>query len=363
MEGSAAADSISVNQWNLEALSVNSKHIQPDSIATGMIQVGSVGSDELAAGAVGTTTIADGAINTDKLQALAVTAAKIAGDTITSSQLATNAITSAEITAGAVTSGKISVSNLADINTLFAGSITISAAAGGGEPSTGVYITSTRIKMLQSSVVKVDINAATGYYYFKGELHCTKITVDSNADNSVNFGSSITVGGNIIINTSSVDGRIYFDGSGGYSYIDYDSSIGGYPLMGTVFNRSSGAVGMVMGTADWTEMSGAPSIYIQDGSIYLQGSGSYGPNTTTRDVNIKIGTNSGNRFSLQRGSSETIWVDGNSELVKFSGGIMVDADSTVGIVYFGNSGDNYLLDASGHLYWYSSAHSGGVHIG
>ena len=339
-DGSTAQDSISVNRWNLEALSVNDKHIQPDSITTGMIVVGSVGTDELANNAVTSTKITNGAVVTDKLDALSVTGAKIAGTTITGDKISGLTITGDKIASNTIESGKLNITNVADISTLFAGSITISAASGGGEPSTGVYITASRFKMIQSSTVMVDMNPSSSYYYFKGEIHCTKITVESNASNSINVGADTTIGGNLSVNGeiavrtgTTYDAKVSFDGYLGSRKVWYDYSANEVLLQNQV--ASSSKVRILGYNAEINAGSSQASISVT-GSVAI---------TASDDITISIGTGSLDHFALRRGTTEVLYFDGDDSDIYIANHLRLPASKAI---YFGT---NYLINIGSDIYW------------
>jgi hypothetical protein len=74
--------------------------------------------------------------------------------------------------------------------------------------------------MKKSGVTKVNIDTSTDTYYVAGELYATRFTVIANAANSVTFGASITVDGNITLRPTAVSGYIYW----GSVYLGYNGT-------------------------------------------------------------------------------------------------------------------------------------------
>lgn len=329
------AENVLVNRWNLEAGSINDKCIEPGAITTSKIQVGGITA----------TLIEDGAITTDKLDALSVTGQKVRAHTLTGDHIEAGSITADEIDVSSIDVGDLTCTNLADISTLFAGSITITADGAGGEPNTGVHITSTRLRMLAGGIAMVDLNAGAGTYYFKGEVYATKVTVPASADNSVDLSlgthvlaTSITVGaqtlGDIQNNATTGAGRnrTFYQASAptasntGDLWLDSDAtpptlyrwngSAWTTQEIGTVSHTyaqaSQPASGMVAGDL-WVDTDDGNKLYRYSGSTW----------TAYRDAGAAAGA------TAVQPKTGVVDVDGNKNITRITtSGVTISSSST-----------------------------------
>lgn len=317
LAGTTAQDSISINQWNLEALSVNDKHISPNAITT----------DKIVVGAVTSTILEDGAVTTAKLNALSVTAEKIA----------VNAVTTDKIYALAVTSGKINVGTLsaisANMGTITAGTLNLVSG------TTGIYMSPTQIYAKVSGVTKMDFNVSGGVYYVAGEIVADKITVTENAANSVTFGADITINGDILLQDSATSGYIRFDGTGGSRRIGYDS------VLDAIFILNSNSTGEVLLQVSSSTAYAGNFLQVDNTEIELNTNAG---GSTTSDIVLRIGSNAGNRMRFYRSATEVMWFDGNSSIVHFASYIYVEG----GTLALNSAGSRYFYLSGNDVYWW-----------
>ena len=255
MIGTVAQDSVSVNQWNLEALSVNEKHIAPASIST----------EKLVIGAVTSVIIEDGSVSADKIAAATITGNKIAANTIQGSNIQSDTITGTQIYGSTLSA--IS----ANLGTVTAGTLNLVDGS-----NTGIYISPVQILAKVGGTTKLNFDVVGGTYYVAGEILANKVTITSNAANSVNFGADITIGGNVYMETLSAGeyNKIYWDGSGGtrlifWSSTNYFTMING-DASGRALLQAGGGASYPAGTYVMAS-AGTNTVYVAAGTISLAG--------------------------------------------------------------------------------------------
>ena len=185
---------VAVNQAELKAMAANidGKDTYPQSVTTQRMNIGeamTVG-DQIQ--------ITDGSITANYLGADSVTTEKIFAGAVTASEMSVSTLSSISANLGTITSGSLSVG---------AGGVAI------GSGSTGIGIINNVFTMVTGGVVKVRLDGVAGTAYFAGEVSASKFTVLENDENSVNFGVSVVIGGDIILNQYSASNSIYFSGS------------------------------------------------------------------------------------------------------------------------------------------------------
>lgn len=198
---------VAVNQQvakDLRAANVDGKDIYPSRVFTKDLAL------ETALTVGSGVSIGDGEIVSDML----------AADSVTTAKIDAGAVTATEISTGAVTSTKINVSDLANIASIYTGSITVGTSGTIGSASTGGWFTPSRLLMKNSGTTKVDLNTTANTYYFAGEVVASKITIAENAANSCTFGADMTVNGDLILTENGTPQYIkYTDATSGNKWI------------------------------------------------------------------------------------------------------------------------------------------------
>ncbi len=103
--------------------------IQATTITANQIAADTITANEITANTITASEIAANTITASEIAATTITATEIAANTITAGQIAANAVDTSELNAGAVTATRMTISNLADIATLIAGSMTVGNAS------------------------------------------------------------------------------------------------------------------------------------------------------------------------------------------------------------------------------------------
>jgi hypothetical protein len=355
---------IGENQATLEALrnaNIDGQDVFPQSVSTRRFSAedgafsGNIYSGGMLVGANGVTVTSDPDLGTP------ATGLHIASSTLQLIKSGVAQVTLNGTTGDATFIGAVTATSGTFTGTIqatagyFVGSITIGTDVSVGGAATGTWLTNTRLLMKYGGASKIDFNTATNTYNFSGGT----ITAMS----SVNFGTSITIGGDIVMNATSVDGKIRFDGPSGNIYIDYDAVFGSISAFGLVDTAASSSdiIGIGQGSASWTTLMNCPYIIINAGSIDINTSGASGPNSSTRDIQIDIGTGSGNTFALKRGGTDVMSFNGNSSTVTFGGAIV--GNSTIGTstgFYGPHKSTGGLARSNGSFTFYAAATSGGA---
>jgi len=310
IEGQGPISNVATNLADMAAeakMNIDGKSVRPEEVITKRLYL----SENIQVGGEGAfVTIGDGTITGQMLvstEAIITSGVQIGNGLVTATKVDIAELSSISANLGTITAGTINTNN-----------VTI-GAGGSGAPTTGVGITATRIVGTVDGVTKLDIDTEAGTYYFKGEVVADKVTIVSNANNSVVFGTSITIDGELIMKASNTDGRIRFDGASGTRYLDYDETYAtwGASVLALV-NGGSGSVGMFQGGSVFADV---PHIDIEGGDIVITNYASGGDYGTTRGIILSIGTAAGNYFYLNRGATTVMYFNGNSSNVTFAGKI------------------------------------------
>lgn len=142
------------------------------------------------AGSIITTQIKDDAITTPKIIAGAVTATQIAAATITAAKIAVGTITGDRISANTITGDKITTSDLTTATITLNGG----ALKAGNPPTTGLLMNSQGLRLYQSGVQTIILDAATGNATFSGTVSGANITATSTIQGSTISGAVISGG-------------------------------------------------------------------------------------------------------------------------------------------------------------------------
>jgi hypothetical protein len=202
-----------------------------------------------------------------------------------------------------------------------AGGMTITSDPDLGTPNTGLYLDSSVLYLIKDGVATVTLNGTTGTATFTGAIYATSgtFTGDISAStissmSSVDFGTNVTIGGDLFLNGADFSGKVVFDGATQAAYINWDETIEYLDIRN---NRSFGGIGI--STAGGTILSLSDELK----RIYLAATESLGVDA---DIDLVIGDTAGSTFKVARGIGTTVMsFVGNSNTVTFAGNIIVGA--------------------------------------
>lgn len=227
---------------------------------------------------------------------------------VTAQYIGSDAVTTEKIYAGAVTATEMTISSLssisANLGTITSGSIAIgSGGASIGDATAGVSISSNVIRCIKDGVATVQINGSDGSAYFNGEVVASKVTISSNAANSVDFGADVVINGNLIMQDTPGSTYIYLDqnsGSAALSFAVEDASHSNVMLQ----YSSNTIYGTVMLSA-------------------LKSGTGCSASVGWEDMTLTIPAAAASVFSLKEGSTTVMSFAGNSTAVTFAGNVAV----------------------------------------
>ncbi len=194
--------------------------------------------------------------------------------------------------------------------------IDITSEDDGAEPATGIHISGSKIRLIKAGVDMITLDGTTGDGTFKGAITASTIA----AMDSVNFGTDITINGDILLQDSATTGYLRFDGPGGKRRIGWDSATDSIFIL-----NSDATAEIIMQVTSDTAYAGN-YMRVTDSIIKLSTNAG---GSTTADMELAIGTAAGNSFTLKRGTTTVVSFAGDASLVTFTGDIKVNSGPTI----------------------------------
>ena len=216
-DGNAVLDDIQITRWNLERNSITAKHITSSAITTDKIAADAITADHISADSVGTRALTADSVTARELAAESVSADDIVAGSITTEKLDAGAVTTDKLDAGAVTADKIDVAELsaisADIGTIELGTILVDTGGvlitsdpAGGTPTTGIVVTDSAIKLINSSAEVMVLDGAAGEFTIRTASSGARVQMDADGleiyDASDEIGTELTASGLALYNQS-----------------------------------------------------------------------------------------------------------------------------------------------------------------
>ena len=244
----------------------------------------------------------------------------------------------------------------------FVGSITIGSDQTVGGAATGVWLTNTQLLMKYAGATKVDFDTSANTYYVKGELFADKITITSNAANTVDFGSNVTISGNLIMQYNSTANRfIYFVGAAtGYDYIGYNYTTAQitlqsqYQLYLQAYAPTAYAASILLDAN-----SGNITITPQN-NLIINGTVQSTAFTSTTNLTHTIPNSASYYFYVKNASGTThLSIKGSTGAASFGGFVTVAGLSSSASIYGAHKSTAGAARADGSLTFYAAASGGG----